>query len=153
MTTLNHPIPYWVYGKAGNGSGMETGNGNWKRKLEQNRKRDLFAGMHIPPYCCSYASWSSLHLKFLITHFDHSLSYPSLIFRPSHLYFPICTLSGKYLECMRPSHPDACKIGPGYEAIICFTYCKRSQLKIGKVLEQTCKSRTPVKLHLWSDCK
>ena len=24
----------WAYGKAGNGSGMETGNGKWKWKLE-----------------------------------------------------------------------------------------------------------------------
>ena len=33
------------------------------------------------------------------------------------------------------------KIRPGYEVIICFTYCKQSKLEVGEVLLRGCESR------------
>ena len=51
------------------------------------------------------------------------------------------------------------KIRPGYEVIICFTYCKQSKLEVGEVLLRGCESRNAglisfqdqVSLLSWSD--
>ena len=37
-----------VYGKVGNGNEMETGNGNWKRKLEMETGNLIVHGNYTP---------------------------------------------------------------------------------------------------------
>ena len=98
----------------------ETGTGNWKLKTEMEMQ---------PLSCCSPSktqlllvfvprhSQCSPHLHFLIGCFASLASFPGLC-HPQYLW------NGAIVSrCL-------CKIGPGYEAIICFTYCKQSKLEV-----------------------